>query len=75
MHGFPTLRSLRCTLHVLEIVAETLHGGLHGRLHSEYSLMRSSTLEDARVRSSTLEYARVLPSTTKHIMYSSYQRT
>ena len=35
------------------------HCGCDGRLHFEYSRIRSSTLEYARVRSSTLEYARV----------------
>ena len=40
--------------------------GCDGRLHFEYSRIRSSTLEYARVRSSTLEYARVRSSTLEY---------
>eukprot|EP00439_Symbiodinium_sp_Y106_P024762 s1421_g3.t1 len=45
---------------------KNFHCGRDGRLHFEYSRMRSSTLEYARVRSSTLEYARVRSSTHEY---------
>ena len=43
-----------------------LHCGRDGRLHSEYSRIRSSMLAYARVRSSMLEYARVCSSMPEH---------
>ena len=43
-----------------------LHCGRDGRLHSEYSRIRSSMLAYARVRSSILEYARVCSSMLEH---------
>ena len=42
------------------------HCGCDGRLHFEYSRIRSSTLEYARVRTSMLEYARVRSSTHEY---------
>ena len=47
-------------------LSPTYHCGCDGRLHFEYSRIRSSTLEYARVRSSTLEYARVRSSTHEY---------
>ena len=63
-------RSLRgasvSSFRIAEYHRRDLHCGRDGRLHFEYSRIRSSTLEYARVRSSTLEYARVRTSTLEY---------
>ena len=50
----------------LQRKSSNFHCGCDGRLHFEYSRVRSSTLEYARGRSSTLEYARVRSSTHEY---------
>ena len=68
-----------CENHIQELCRENVrcpkfHCGRDGRLHSEYSLIRSSTLEYARVRWSMLECARVRSSMLEYSSTLEYAR-